>query len=153
MSEAKDKFWSQALEAPRAFGYGLLGGLLGPLVALGGAVGLLYALTRQLPAIKSVTRSDRGARKLGALWRRAARGDAGGEGAQAGAITRKDGGRTTLHIRVGNGREGSVSSPTRMWGVLRPWSALPAIPRCGSSSSDTRHSSHRCSAPCIPVGV
>jgi hypothetical protein len=58
MSEAKEKFWSQMLEAPRAFGHGLLGGLLGPIVALGGAVGLLYALTRQLPAIKSVTRSD-----------------------------------------------------------------------------------------------
>ena len=58
MSENKDKFWSQALEAPRAFGYGLLGGLLGPVVALGGAVGLLYALTQKLPAIKPVTRSD-----------------------------------------------------------------------------------------------
>ena len=58
MSEAKDKFWNQALESPRAFVYGFLGGLLGPVVALGGAVGLLYALTRKLPAIKSVTRSD-----------------------------------------------------------------------------------------------
>jgi hypothetical protein len=58
MSEAKEKFWSQALEAPRAFVYGLLGGLLGPVVALGGAVGMLYALTHKLPAIKPVTRSD-----------------------------------------------------------------------------------------------
>ena len=58
MSDAKEKFWSQMLEAPRTFAYGLVGGLLGPLVALGGAVGLLYALTRQLPAIKPVTRSD-----------------------------------------------------------------------------------------------
>ena len=58
MADAKEQFWSQMLEAPRAFGHGLLGGLVGPLVALGGAVGLLYALTRQLPAIKPVTRSD-----------------------------------------------------------------------------------------------
>jgi hypothetical protein len=58
MADAKEKFWSQMLEAPRAFAHGLFGGLIGPLVALGGAVGLLYALTRQLPAIKPVTRSD-----------------------------------------------------------------------------------------------
>ena len=43
--------YDPALAAP-------LARLLGPVVALGGAVGLLYALTRQLPAIKSVTRSD-----------------------------------------------------------------------------------------------
>ena len=58
MAGEKEKFWSQVLEAPRAFGHGFLGGLLGPLLALGGAVGLLYALTRRLPAIKPVTRSD-----------------------------------------------------------------------------------------------
>ena len=58
MADAKEEFWSQMLEAPRAFTHGLLGGLLGPVVALGGAVGLLYGLTRQLPAIKPVTRSD-----------------------------------------------------------------------------------------------
>ena len=55
---AKEEFWAQALAAPRAFLYGLLGGLLGPIVALAGAVGLIYALTRQLPAIKDVQRSD-----------------------------------------------------------------------------------------------
>jgi hypothetical protein len=58
MADAKEQFWSQMLEAPRSFGHGFVGGLLGPLIALGGAVGLLYLLTRQLPAIKPVTRSD-----------------------------------------------------------------------------------------------
>jgi hypothetical protein len=54
----KDIFWAEMLAAPRAFLYGLLGGLLGPVVALAGAVGLIYVLTHQLPAIKEVQRSD-----------------------------------------------------------------------------------------------
>ena len=54
----KEQFWAEALAAPRAFLYGLLGGLFGPVVALAGAVGLIYALTQQLPAIKDVQRSD-----------------------------------------------------------------------------------------------
>jgi hypothetical protein len=53
-----EQFWAKASTAPRAFLYGLLGGLLGPVLALGGAVGLVYALTQQLPAIKEVQRSD-----------------------------------------------------------------------------------------------
>jgi hypothetical protein len=35
-----------------------LGGLFGPILALVGTVGLLYALTRQLPAIVEVTRGE-----------------------------------------------------------------------------------------------
>ena len=54
----KEQFWVQAMAAPRAFLYGLLGGLLGPIVALAGAVGLVYALTRQLPAIKDIQRAN-----------------------------------------------------------------------------------------------
>jgi len=46
------------MAAPRDFLHGLLGGLLGPVLALAGAIALLYALTRQLPAIKDVTRAD-----------------------------------------------------------------------------------------------
>jgi hypothetical protein len=56
----KEQFWAEMLAAPRAFLYGLLGGLFGPVVALAGAVGLIYALTRQLPAIKDIQRSDGG---------------------------------------------------------------------------------------------
>jgi hypothetical protein len=54
----KDIFWAEMLDAPRAFLYGFLGGLLGPVVALAGAVGLVFALTKQLPAIKDIQRSD-----------------------------------------------------------------------------------------------
>ena len=54
----KEQFWADALAAPRAFLSGLLGGLTAPLLALAGAVGLVYLLTRQLPAIKEVQRSD-----------------------------------------------------------------------------------------------
>ena len=54
----KEQFWAEALAAPRAFLSGFLGGLLGPLLALAGAVGLIYALTRQLPAIKAIQRND-----------------------------------------------------------------------------------------------
>ena len=56
----KEQFWADLLAAPRAFLAGLLGGLLGPLLALAGGIGLIYALTRQLPAIKDVQRSDGG---------------------------------------------------------------------------------------------
>jgi hypothetical protein len=58
MADAKERFWTELRETPRAFVHGLVGGLLGPALALGGAVGLLYLLTRRLPAIKPVTRSD-----------------------------------------------------------------------------------------------
>jgi hypothetical protein len=60
MADAKEQFWTDLRATPRAFAHGLLGGLFGPVVALGGAVGLIYLLTRQLPAIKPVTRSDGG---------------------------------------------------------------------------------------------
>lgn len=59
----KEQFWAELLAAPRAFLSGLLGGLFGPVLALAGVVGLLYALTRQLPAIKDVQRSDGGRSK------------------------------------------------------------------------------------------
>jgi hypothetical protein len=49
---------AQLLAAPHDFLHGLLGGLFGPLLALVGAVGLVYLLTRQLPALKEVTRND-----------------------------------------------------------------------------------------------
>ena len=58
MAEAKGQLWTEVREVPRAFAHGVLGGLLGPALALGGAVGLIYLLTRQLPAVKDVTRSD-----------------------------------------------------------------------------------------------
>jgi hypothetical protein len=58
MSDAKSSFWSGVRAAPRAFAHGLLGGLLGPVIAVCGAVALLYVLTQRLPAIKPVTRSD-----------------------------------------------------------------------------------------------
>jgi hypothetical protein len=58
MSEAKKSFWTDLSAVPTAFTYGLAGGLFGPVIALGGAVGLLYLLTRQLPAIKPITRSN-----------------------------------------------------------------------------------------------
>ena len=54
----KEQFWAEALAAPRAFLAGFLGGLLGPLLALAGAIGLVYVLTQKLPAIKDVQRSD-----------------------------------------------------------------------------------------------
>ena len=58
MADTKQKIWTEVREVPCAFAHGLLGGLLGPALALGGAVGLLYLLTRQLLAVKDVTRSD-----------------------------------------------------------------------------------------------
>jgi len=54
---------TQLLAVPRDFLHGLLGGLFGPLLALAGAVGLIYLLTRQLPAVKEVTRNDGTRRK------------------------------------------------------------------------------------------
>ena len=50
--------WTQLLAAPRDFLHGVLGGLLGPLLALGGMVGFIYLLTKQLPALKEITKSD-----------------------------------------------------------------------------------------------
>jgi len=50
--------WAEWLTAPRDFLHGFLGGLLGPLLALAGSVGLLFFLTRQLPTIKEVTHAD-----------------------------------------------------------------------------------------------
>jgi hypothetical protein len=49
--------WAEWSAVPRDFLQGFLGGLLGPLLALAGATGLLFLLTRQLPAIKEVTRT------------------------------------------------------------------------------------------------
>lgn len=46
------------LAAPRDFLLGLIGGLVAPVLALAGAVGLLYLLTRKLPAIAEVTRAS-----------------------------------------------------------------------------------------------
>jgi hypothetical protein len=55
----KDKaVWTELSAAPADFLHGLLGGLLGPVLALAGAVGLIYALTGQLPALKEVLKSD-----------------------------------------------------------------------------------------------
>ncbi len=50
--------WSALLAAPRDFAHGLLGGLLGPILALAATVGMIYLATRQLPALKEVTRND-----------------------------------------------------------------------------------------------
>lgn len=49
---------AQWLTAPRDFLQGFLGGLFGPLLALAGAIGLLYLVTHKLPAIKEVSRAD-----------------------------------------------------------------------------------------------
>jgi hypothetical protein len=54
----QDQLWADLLAAPGDFLHGFLGGLLGPVLALAGAVGLVFLLTRKLPAIKQVTRSD-----------------------------------------------------------------------------------------------
>ena len=51
-------FWAELLAVPGDFLHGLLGGLLGPILALAGAVGLVYLLTGRLPAVKEVTRTD-----------------------------------------------------------------------------------------------
>lgn len=50
--------WSDLLAAPRNFAHGFLGGLFGPILALVAAVGVIYLATKQLPALKEVTRSD-----------------------------------------------------------------------------------------------
>jgi hypothetical protein len=55
--------WTQIKAAPVDGLHGLLGGLLGPMLALGGAMGLLYILTRQLPAVQEVIHSDGTRRK------------------------------------------------------------------------------------------
>jgi hypothetical protein len=46
------------LAAPHDFLHGLLGGLLGPWLALAGVIGLVYLVTRQLPALQEVTGND-----------------------------------------------------------------------------------------------
>jgi hypothetical protein len=48
----------QWLAAPRDFLHGFLGGLIGSLLALAGSIGLLYLVTKQLPAIKQVSKND-----------------------------------------------------------------------------------------------
>ncbi|MBL7201335.1 MAG: hypothetical protein ISS56_14440 [Anaerolineae bacterium] len=63
----KKMTWAQFLSAPRDFLHGLLGGLLGPVLALAGAVGLIYALTGQLPAVKEVVKVDGSQHKAIAL--------------------------------------------------------------------------------------
>ena len=50
--------WSVLRAAPIDFVQGFLGGLLGPVLALGAAVGIVYLATKQLPALKEVTRND-----------------------------------------------------------------------------------------------
>jgi hypothetical protein len=50
--------WQAFLSIPRAFLHGLFGGVLGPPLALGLAVGLVYLATGQLPAFKDVRGAD-----------------------------------------------------------------------------------------------
>ncbi|MFL7811992.1 MAG: hypothetical protein ACK2VD_12625 [Anaerolineae bacterium] len=50
--------WQTILAIPRAFLHGLFGGLFGPPLALGLAVGLIYLATGQLPAFKDVRGAD-----------------------------------------------------------------------------------------------
>jgi len=52
--------WAHLLTVPRAFLHGLIGGLAAPILALAGAVGLLYLFTHKLPAIAEVTRASGG---------------------------------------------------------------------------------------------
>jgi hypothetical protein len=59
--------WTQLLTVPHDFLHGLLGGLFGPLLTLAGAIGLIYALTGQLPAVKEVTENDGTRHKVIAL--------------------------------------------------------------------------------------
>ena len=49
---------AQWLAAPRDFLHGFLGGLFGPLLALTGSMGLLYLVTKKLPAVKKVSKND-----------------------------------------------------------------------------------------------
>jgi hypothetical protein len=49
---------AQWLAAPGEFLRGFLGGLLGPLLALFGSMGLLYLVTKKLPAVKQVSKND-----------------------------------------------------------------------------------------------
>ncbi len=53
-----DPTLAQWLAAPRDFVHGFLGGLLGPVLALAGSIGLVYLVTRKLPALKKVTTPD-----------------------------------------------------------------------------------------------
>jgi hypothetical protein len=53
-----EETWTRLVAIPRDFTHGLVGGLAGPLLALAGALGLIFALTRRLPAIKEVVRSS-----------------------------------------------------------------------------------------------
>ncbi len=54
---------AQWLAAPRDFAQGFLGGLFAPLLALAGAVGIIYLATRKLPAIKEVNKDDGSTRR------------------------------------------------------------------------------------------
>ena len=58
-----ERTWAQWSAAPSDFLHGLLGGLLGPILALASVIGLCYLVTRQLPALKEVTKSDGTRRK------------------------------------------------------------------------------------------
>ena len=57
MSEKRAR-WARVLAVPRAFVYGLLGGAVGPLLALALATGVIYVTTGQLPARREVQQSD-----------------------------------------------------------------------------------------------
>lgn len=50
--------WLEMMALPRAWLAGLIGGLLGPVLALAGAVGLLYWATGKLPAIQEIVGDD-----------------------------------------------------------------------------------------------
>jgi hypothetical protein len=49
---------AQWLAAPRDFLHGLLGGVFAPILALAGVIGLLYLVTRRLPALREVAEGD-----------------------------------------------------------------------------------------------
>jgi hypothetical protein len=54
----REEMLAEVLAAPRDFLHGFLGGLFGPLLALAWVIGLVYALTGQLPAIKEVRKEN-----------------------------------------------------------------------------------------------
>lgn len=54
--------WRDVLALPRAWVAGLTGGLLGPVLALAGAIGLIYWATHKLPALQEIVGGD-GSRK------------------------------------------------------------------------------------------
>lgn len=58
---------AQWLAAPRDAAQGLIGGLLAPLLALAGVIGLIYCATQKLPAIKEIARHD-GTTQRAIIW-------------------------------------------------------------------------------------